>query len=91
MFLFRHFCLILKQKNINITTYITIDMVTTIAVKEITLQLLTQIKKKIGADSLDETIVKVMQKAEDIPTTRFGSQPNLKSFSESERASFHDL
>lgn len=66
-------------------------MVTTIAVKESTLQLLTQIKKKMGADSLDETIVRVMQKAEDIPTTRFGTQPKLKKFSESERAHFHGL
>ena len=66
-------------------------MVTTIAVKESTLQLLTQIKRKIGADSLDETIVKVMQKAEDMPSTRFGSQPKLKKFSENERAHFHEL
>ena len=66
-------------------------MVTTIAVKESTLQLLTQIKKKMGADSLDEAIVKVMQKADDMPITRFGSQPKLKKFSESERARFHDL
>lgn len=66
-------------------------MVTTIAVKESTLQMLTQIKKKTGADSLDETIVKVMQKAGDMPSTRFGSQPKLKRFSESERAHFHGL
>ncbi len=70
---------------------ITIIMTTTIAVKESTLQLLTQVKGKINASSLDETIVRVVAKAENIPHSRFGSQPKLKPFTEKERANSHEL
>lgn len=66
-------------------------MVTTIAVKESTAQLLTKVKKKMDASSLDETIVKILQKVENIPHSRFGSQPKLKKFKEEERARFHGL
>ena len=66
-------------------------MVTTIAVKESTVQLLTKLKKKLDAESLDETITKILQKVENFPTSRFGSQPKLKRFSESERSHAHDL
>ena len=66
-------------------------MVTTIAVKESTLQLLTKIKERMNASSLDEAIVKLLQKAENVPISRFGSQPKLKQFSEKERARFHGL
>ena len=66
-------------------------MVTTIAVKESTLQLLTSLKKKMGVDSLDKAIVKVIQEIENVPSTRFGSQPKLKKFSETERAKLHEL
>ena len=66
-------------------------MTTTIAVKESTLQLLTQVKERINANSLDETIVRVITKAENIPASRFGSQPKLKRFTEKERASSHEL
>ena len=66
-------------------------MTTTIAVKENTAQLLTSIKKKMGFGSIDETIIKIIEKAEKIPNSRFGSQPNLKKFKEEERAYSHEL
>lgn len=66
-------------------------MSTTIAVKESTLQLLTKVKEKMNADSLDETIIMVLQKVEKIPSSRFGSQPKLKPFTEKERANSHEL
>lgn len=66
-------------------------MVTTIAVKESTAQLLMRIKKQMNMESLDATIVKILQKTEKVPTTRFGSQPKLGRFNESERASSHEL
>jgi hypothetical protein len=66
-------------------------MVTTIAVKESTVQLLAILKKKMGTESLDETIVKILQKVENIPGSRFGSQPQMKKFTEKERARFHEL
>lgn len=67
-------------------------METTIAVKKSTVQLLLRLKQKLEARSLDETIMKVIQKAENMPSSRFGSQKNkLKSFKESERATTHEL
>jgi len=66
-------------------------MVTTIAVKESTLQLLNKVKREIDAESLDETILKLLQKVEKIPSSRFGAQPKLKQFAEKERARFHGL
>ena len=66
-------------------------METTIAVRESTVQLLTQLKRKLEAKSLDETIVKVMARMEKIPTSRFGSQPLLKKFSEEERGTSREL
>ena len=71
--------------------YIAIVMATTIAVKESTLQLLVRVKEKMDTKSLDETIVKILQKVENIPKTRFGSQLKLKQFEERERAHFHEL
>ena len=66
-------------------------MATTIAVRENTAQLLTSIKKKMGLGSIDETIIKIIGKAEKVPSSRFGSQPKLKKFEENERAYFHEL
>ena len=66
-------------------------MVTTIAVKESTAQYLAKVKEKLGAASFDETIVKVLQKTENMPSSRFGSQPKMKKFSEKDRARFHEL
>ena len=66
-------------------------MATTIAVRESTVQLLTRLKEKMNAGSLDETIVKILQKVENVPRSRFGSQPKMKKFHEKERARFHEL
>ena len=66
-------------------------METTIAIKESTAQMLAHIKKKMNARSIDEVIVNAVRKAENLPKSRFGSQPNLKSFKKEERAKFHEL
>mgnify|MGYP001564024003 CR=1 FL=1 len=66
-------------------------MVTTIAVKESTAQLLAKIKGEIDARSLDETIIKILHKFKNMPSSRFGSQPKLKPFTEKERAYSHEL
>lgn len=66
-------------------------METTIAIKESTAQMLAYIKKKMNARSMDEVITEVVRKAEKLPKSRFGSQPDLKSFDKSERAKFHEL
>ncbi len=66
-------------------------MTTTIAVKESTAQLLISMKKKMGLSSIDETILKIVHKIENVPASRFGSQPKLRKFEHSERGQFHEL
>ncbi len=67
-------------------------METTIAVKESTAQLLMYLKRKLDARSMDETILKIAKKAENLPSSRFGSQlKSLKPFKENERAASHEL
>ncbi len=66
-------------------------METTIAIKESTAQMLAYIKKRMNAKSIDEVIVEVVRKAENLPKSRFGSQPGLKSFKRGEKARFHEL
>jgi len=66
-------------------------MTTTIAVQESTALMLAQLKEKMKANNLDETIVTMLKKMEKIPNSRFGSNPTLKKFSEKERAKFHGL
>jgi hypothetical protein len=66
-------------------------METTISIKESTAQMLALLKRKMNMKSMDETIVEVVRKAENLARSRFGSQPNLKSFSREERAKFHEL
>ncbi len=66
-------------------------METTIAIRESTAQILTIMKKRMKAKNMDEVIVEIVRKAENLPKSRFGSNPNLKSFSKEERANFHEL
>ncbi len=66
-------------------------METTISVKESTVQMLMQLKQRLEAKSLDETIIRMIQKAEKIPVSRFGSQPTLKKFTERERKKDREL
>ena len=66
-------------------------MVTSIAVNEGTVQMLTKLKREMNVGSLDETIVRILQKVENIPKSRFGSQPKLKQFTEKERSNSHEL
>ena len=66
-------------------------METTIAIKESTAQILSYLKKRMNVRSLDEVIIEAVRKAENLPKSRFGSQPKLKSFREEERARFHGI
>ena len=81
----------MEPKDINIAIVIVIVMTTTIAVKESTLQLLSRMKKRLDAGSIDETIVRILRKVENVPLSRFGSQPKLKQFKENERSNSHEL
>jgi len=64
-------------------------MDTTIALKENTLQILSNLKDKMKARSIEEVIIRILQKSGDISKTRFGSNSKLKKFQE--RAIAHEL
>jgi len=65
-------------------------MTTTVQVNEKTLQMLNEAKKEMKAKSLDEVIKKLLVKQKKIPCSMFGSNPNLTSFKEEDRAEFHE-
>jgi hypothetical protein len=67
------------------------DMSTTVEVKRNTAKVLEELKRKYGARSMDETVRRLIDKAENIPDTMFGAHPKMKPFSPSDEAEFHDL
>ncbi len=66
-------------------------MSTTVEVKRSTAKLLEQIKEKYKARSADETIRKLIAKAENIPSSMFGAHPNMKPFKREEESTVHQL
>jgi predicted CopG family antitoxin len=64
---------------------------TTVQVDEKTLQMLNQAKKEMKAKSHDEVIKKLLTERKKTPRSMFGSNPKLTSFTEKDRAEFHDL
>jgi hypothetical protein len=82
-------CTPTESLNINIT--IAIIMTTTIQVSRKTRQLLDALKRRLSAKSYDEVIQKLMIEKLEIPTSMFGSNPKLSSFTEKEEAEFHEL
>ena len=66
-------------------------MSTTMEVKRTTAKLLEELKKKYGAKSLDETIRKLIDRAEEIPDSMFGAHPKMKSFTGLDEAEGHEL
>lgn len=66
-------------------------MSTTVEVKRNTARVLEELKKKYGAKSIDETVKRLMSKAENIPDSRFGSHPEMKAFKREDEAGFHEL
>ena len=70
---------------------ISIDMETTIAVKDSTVQILARLREKMKAKSIDETIIRIVNETGKIQKSRFGSQKGLRKFSREDRAKFHEL
>lgn len=66
-------------------------METTIAVKESTAQLLLRLREKMKARSMDETIIKVLERINELPKSQFGVDSEIKSFSREDKAKFHEL
>ena len=53
--------------------------------------MLEELKKKYGARSIDETVKRLISKAENIPDSKFGSHPEMKAFRREDEARFHEL
>ena len=53
---------------------------TTVELKRNTAKMLEELKKKYGAKSIDETVKRLISKAENIPESMFGAHPELKPF-----------
>ena len=66
-------------------------MSTTVEVKRSTARVLEELKRKYHAKSMDETVKRLIHKAENIPDTLFGAHPKMKPFKPSDEAEFHEL
>jgi hypothetical protein len=64
---------------------------TTVEVKRATAKLLDQMKQKYEAKSMDETIRKLIDKAENIPASLFGAHPKMTPFSRADEAKSHEI
>lgn len=66
-------------------------MSTTVELKRNTAKLLEELKRKYGAKSMDETVKRLISKAENIPDSMFGSHPQMKAFKPKDEARSHEL
>ena len=66
-------------------------MVTSIMVNENTLQMLRELKSRLHAKSYDETLMKLVSEAANVPESRFGAHPKMKPFERCQRGAFHEL
>lgn len=66
-------------------------MPTTVQVDEKTLQMLNKIKKETNASSHDQVIKSLILERKKIPNSMYGSNRKLKSFTDEDKAEFHDL
>lgn len=64
---------------------------TTVEVKRNTARMLEQLKKKYHSKSMDETLRRLISRAENIPDSMFGSHPRMKPFTRRDEAKFHEL
>ncbi len=66
-------------------------MSTTVKVAKKTVKVLEELKRKYRAKSIDETVRKLISKAENIPDSMFGAHPDMKPFTPRDEAKFHEL
>lgn len=67
------------------------EMSTTVEVKKHTAKVLEELKRKYGARSMDETLRRLISKAENIPDSMLGSHPEMEAFKQADEAKFHEL
>ena len=63
-------------------------MLTTVEASEKTLQMLNGLKKKLRAGSHDEVIRRLISERKNIPRSMFGSNPQLRPFSQEDETEF---
>ncbi len=66
-------------------------MSTTVEVKKNTARVLVELKRKYRARSMDETLRRLISKAENIPDSMFGTHPGMRPFKSRDEAKFHEL
>ncbi len=66
-------------------------MSTTVEVKKNTARVLEELKRRYKAKSIDETLRKLISKAENIPDSMFGAHPKIKPFTKADEAKNHEL
>ena len=67
------------------------SMSTTVEVKRNTARVLEELKEKYGARSMDETVKRLISKAENIPDSLFGSHSEMRTFKPEDEARSHEL
>lgn len=66
-------------------------MSTTVELKKNTAKRLEELKRKYGARSIDETVKRLISKAENVPDSMFGSHPHMRAFRPDDEAGSHKL
>ena len=66
-------------------------MSTTVELKRNTAKRLEELKRKYGTRSMDETVKRLISKAENIPDSMFGSHLRMKPFKQEDEAGSHEL
>lgn len=66
-------------------------MSTTVEVKKNTAIILDELKRRYKAKSIDETLRKLINKAESVPDSMFGAHPEMKPFTRADEARAHEL
>ncbi len=66
-------------------------MSTTVRVKKNTSRLLEELKRKYAAKSVDETVRKLISKAERIPDSMLGAHPKMKPFTIQDKTKVREL
>jgi len=64
---------------------------TTVEVKKNTLQALEELKARLDAKSLDETIQELIRRVGKIPKSKFGAHPEMTAFTPEDEAKVHEL
>jgi hypothetical protein len=67
------------------------DTSTTVEVKKGTAKILEELKRKYQARSIDETVRRLISKAENIPDSMFGAHSDMRPFTKRDEPKDHEL